>query len=361
MSKQDNRRIRRTSDNSDIEQTNITEETVDRSNIHQNTSKKKQKRIKITAFATAGVLAVVGIGYVLHKNKEPKVNVSASSVIESVSGESSIDEIIELYGTELSMYTDDKSIDPEVKVGALFKNKSEMISMLDTIEECIAVSNELEKLELDKITSARGGLRELTAAEKKAISDLPLDELKGGIDFFKNIDNVDPSDFTREAIEYNRIAMDLEYAEDLINSQIINDGNEILRVYGNLIIQSIIIDETGLDVEDYKDISIKNNGKNFEIQYEAESTGQLFTVEIKPSNVKKVLSYSEYFEKTADQIENGSFKNYKKEVLKAINTYKVSILGDYELNNPSKTNSSWVLNKINSNKEIEDKIKQLSK
>ncbi len=339
--------------NKDIEKIN------EEASVKTAAPKKKKKSLKIVATATA--LACIGAGYTLIKSREKAIisDVSTKSVIASVNEEQSIDDVLALYSSEIGIYEEKTTIE-EAKVNSLF-NDFEIISRLDTIENMIAISNDLEDLKLHKIIDYDEGLRELSAEEKLEVENTSLNTLRKKIKEFKETD-VNYKDFSEEAIEYNRLAMDLEYAEDIINSQIISEGNETLKTYGQLIIQSKIIDATHLDPEEYKNLSITNGeGDSYAVKYTAQQTGQHFIVNIKDKDIKDVLDYCEYFEETADQMTNDDFKKYKKEAVKAINHYKKSILSDYKLYNRSDSNDSWAIKNKSSNHEVVDKIKKLSK
>ena len=117
----------------------------------------------------------------------------------------------------------------------------------------------MNEFELEKIVEDGDGLRKLTKEEELTVESLTISDLEEKMAHFGEKSNVDYKEFSQEAIEYNREAMDLKYAKDLINSQLLREGKSFLADYGDLIIQSIIIDKTNLPVEEYDDIEIKVN------------------------------------------------------------------------------------------------------
>ena len=151
--------------------------------------------------------------------------------------------------------------------------------------------------------------------------------------------------------------MDLKYAKDLINSQLLREGKSFLADYGDLIIQSIIIDKTNLPVEEYDDIEIKVNDNRYSLKYTAETTGQHFTVNIDDNDVREILTSSDYFDSTIDKKVN--FKDYKKKSLKAITVYKKAVLlSNYELD--KEFSDALSLSNEITNSEIREKVKSLS-
>lgn len=323
-------------------------------------SRKNQLRIKITAISTSTLMAI-GVGYLISQ-REPNIDLSTTKVVTSVADDKSIDEITEFYNSEL-VATNSGIISEEKTIGTALKNEININKGLDTVEDYITTSNELAKLNLDDIISANGGLRDLTPEEKLTVSELSLSELNTKIKTFKDQDDIDYNDFSKAAIEHNRLAMDLKYAEEVINTQIANEGNEFLGKYGELLIQSIIIDETGLDIEDYQEIELKgaNKESEYNIKYNAEETGQHFVVHTSDSDLKALLDNHTYFESQSDRVDPDKFKKYKKKALEAINIYKKCCLSDYDLVYTGSKNQTWELESTSSNREIRNKVKSLTK
>lgn len=332
-----------------------------RSNRAAKTKQKKPLKIKIAAISTSALMAI-GVGYLI-SNREPKIDLSTSKVVASVANDKSIDEITQSYNSEL-VAANSSLVSKEKTIGTALKNETDINKGLDTIEDFIAVSDELAELELDDIISANEGLRDLTPEEKATVSKLSLTDLKAKIEKFKDqSDDIDYNEFSKAAIKYNRLAMDLKYAEEIINTQIANEGNEFLGKYGELLIQSIIIDETGLDIEEYQEIELKgaNKDANYNIKYNAEETGQHFVVHTSDSDLKALLDNHTYFESQSDRVDPDKFKKYKKKALEAINIYKKCCLSDYDLAYTGSTNQTWELESTSSNREIRNKVKSLTK
>ena len=316
-----------------------------------NRGKKKNWPVRLTVFGAAAVL--VFVGYKIH-DREPEIDLENSKVIDSVSDEKSIDEVMGLYDAELtSKYGDDER---ESSLGNILSKETDLSAAIDTIETLTKLSNELDEFELEKIVEDGDGLRKLTKEEELAVESLTVSDLEEKMAHFGEKSNVDYKEFSQEAIEYNREAMDLKYAKDLINSQLLREGKSFLADYGDLIIQSIIIDKTNLPVEEYDDIEIKVNDNRYSLKYTAETTGQHFTVNIDDNDVREILTSSDYFDSTIDKKVN--FKDYKKKTLKAINVYKKALLSTYELD--KEYSDAWSLSNESTNSEIREKVKSLS-
>lgn len=326
------------------------------------TKDKKVKKTKtIALFSSVVVLATAG-GYELIKNREPDIDISNKDIITSVEKDRSIDELLEMYNEG-----QEKQENSNTGIATALTNEDDIVQKLDLIEQYAQVSNQLEKLDLDDVTAASRGLRSLTQDEKTSVANLNLTQLQDKIASYEKQKDVDINDFSKNAIDKNRLAMDLEYAEDLINSELIQNGNEFMEKYGELLIQSIVIDQTGLDLEQCEKLKLTENDKEdikskYIVKYYAESTGQQFIVELKDDDVEDIAYYSAYFKELTPDVIEEDLSNYKENVLKAIHVYKKGCLNDYEMVVKNRTdNNTWELKPTQSNSEIKEKVKELSK
>ena len=97
-------------------------------------------------------------------DREPEIDLENSKVIDSVSDEKSIDEIMGLYDAELtSKYGDGER---ESSLGNILSKETDLSAAIDTIETLTKLSNELDEFELEKIVEDGDGLRKLTKEEE---------------------------------------------------------------------------------------------------------------------------------------------------------------------------------------------------
>lgn len=323
--------------------------------------KNKKIRKTIALFSGIAVLATAG-GYELIKNKEPDIDISNKKIIASIKDDRSIDELLEMYDE-----SQEKQDDSNRGIGNALENEDDIVQELDLIEQYVQVSNDLGKLNLDDVTAASRGLRSLTQEEKTSVANLNLRQLQDKIASYESQNDVDINDFSQNAIDKNRLAMDLKYAEDLINSQIMQNGTEFMEKYGELLIQSIVIDQTGLELDQCDELKLTGNDKEdikskYIVEYHAESTGQNFIVELRDDDVEDIAYYNAYFKELTPDVIEDDLSNYKENVLEAIHVYKKGCLNDYKMVVRNSTdNNIWELRSTQSNSEIKEKVKELSK
>lgn len=329
----------------------------------EKSDKKRKKKIKTRVISVFTAAAIVGGGYAI-VNRNPDINLSNDKVVSSVSDNKSIDEVLKDYNKNNNLLLNDNATDSKRLEDILVENKN-IVDALDDIKTSVILSNMLEELELNQVDENNGNLRALNDEEKTDVLNCKLKDLYDKIYDYKKMKDIDNTTFSQKSIDKNRLAMDLGYAEYCVNQQLINYSDKILSQYGELLVKSIIIDETSIPYKEYKNINIKKDDSNntYILKYEAKSTGQFFEVEIKRGFVKEVLDYSLYFRENNNSKNRENYKEYRKKILKAINEYKKATLANYKLSKIDDSDTSKNTSKLqekDSNRTIRNKVKKLS-
>lgn len=312
----------------------------------------------IVVFSTVGILGFVGVS--LFKDRKPIVNSTNISVVDYVSSDKSIDEIVELYNSELEKSNVEKL--DSTRLCNILSGENNIVTAIDKISFYLSVSDKLADYDLDGIVSFNGNLRSLTEEEMFEVETLTTEELIDIIDQFDDMEEISYDDFSKESILKCSLGMKLSYAEKIINNQLVKYGSSFLSAYPELIVQSTVIDETGLDYDSYSNILIKDidNDNYYEVLYYEDKIGAYYNVELEDKYLRLVAKDKEFFDNYNINSSEYDFKDYKNHAREAINDYKIVLLKDYSL----KTNSrhsvlEYELDSSDTNSDIRKKIKKI--
>ena len=280
--------------------------------------------IKGVVIFAASVGIVVAAGYAV-ANRNQNVEVTNSAIIESIKSETKIDEVFDVYSSDASNYI---VMDADETIDTVLSGESNIVSAVDKMVDLIDISNELGDYDLDKALALNGDIRSLTNAEKDQIRNMSRFDLLTIMDMFKEMGDVDIQAFDKKSVDYSYLTMKLSFAKYIIDNQIMKYGTDILSTYPELIIQAIIIDESGFDTKDYADVDVRLiNGKYYAC-YKAEDNGSQYNV-LLDSKAIKLIKDKEYFDGYTS--ENVNFNDFKEKALETINDCKVMLLTDCEI------------------------------
>ena len=324
------------------------------------TVKNKKKRLSTKgklAIGTASVLAITG--FVLYRNREPQVDLTNKAIIEVVSDDKTLDEVFDMYNDELVKANVNHLVASHINT--VLSGETDIVTAIDKVDFYVGISDKLASYNLDEVLSFNGDLRSLTEEEKTAIETMNTKDLIKLIEKYDDMEEVDYRDFSQAGIDKCSLAMKLGYAEKIVNNQLVKYGSRFLKEYSELIIQSTILDETGLPISKYDEIQIKDadDDSDYEVYYYEPSIGTYYTVDLGEKHLKRLAQYKDFFDKYSSGSSEESFADYKKTALKAINDFKISMLKEYYLLHDSKDIVNYDLVSDQSNHDIREKVKSL--
>ncbi|MBR4617824.1 MAG: hypothetical protein IKO49_00740 [Bacilli bacterium] len=324
------------------------------------TVKNKKKRLSTKgklAIGTASVLAITG--FVLYRNREPQVDLTNKAIIEVVSDDKTLDEVFDMYNDELVKANVNHLVASHINT--VLSGETDIVTAIDKVDFYVGISDKLASYNLDEVLSFNGDLRSLTEEEKTAIETMNTKDLIKLIEKYDDMEEVDYRDFSQAGIDKCSLAMKLGYAEKIVNNQLVKYGSRFLKEYSELIIQSTILDETGLPISKYDEIQIKDadDDSDYEVYYYEPSIGTYYTVDLGEKHLKRLAQYKDFFDKYSSGSSEESFADYKKTALKAINDFKISMLKEYYLLHDSRDIVNYDLVSDQSNHDIGEKVKSL--
>ena len=324
------------------------------------TVKNNKKRLSTKgklAIGTASVLAITG--FVLYRNREPQVDLTNKAIIEVVSDDKTLDEVFDMYNDELVKANVNHLVASHINT--VLSGETDIVTAIDKVDFYVGISDKLASYNLDEVLSFNGDLRSLTEEEKTAIETMNTKDLIKLIEKYDDMEEVDYRDFSQAGIDKCSLAMKLGYAEKIVNNQLVKYGSRFLKEYSELIIQSTILDETGLPISKYDEIQIKDadDDSDYEVYYYEPSIGTYYTVDLGEKHLKRLAQYKDFFDKYSSGSSEESFADYKKTALKAINDFKISMLKEYYLLYGSDDIVNYDLVSDQSNHDIGEKVKSL--
>lgn len=293
--------------------------------------------------ASAGIVAATGYAIA---NREREVEVTNSAIINSIKNETQVDDVIAEFNDDAAIYN---TVEGNETIDTILSGENNIVSAADKMVDLINMSNELDSYELDKALKLNGDIRSLTNEEKNEIRNMSRADLLTMMDLFKEMGDVDIQAFNKKSVDYSYLTMKLSFAKYIIDNQIMKYGTNILSTYPELIIQSIIIDESGFDTTDYVDVDIKLIDGSYYASYKALDNGSQYNV-LLDSKAIRLIKDKDYFDGYTS--ENDSFNDFKKKALKTINDCKMMLLTDCEIKHSGPIESTRYELKTSSNYKV---------